>query len=46
MKILLSCHLPPLPKRPIDAHKTSAGSVCVVAGSYGTSAGEAHVSAQ
>ena len=44
MKILLSCHLPPLPKRPIDAHKTSAGSVCVIAGSYGM-AGAAYLAA-
>jgi NAD(P)H-hydrate epimerase len=35
LKPLFSPSLPPLPKRPLDAHKTSVGSVCVVAGSYG-----------
>ena len=35
LKPLFSPSLPPLPKRPVDAHKTSVGSVCVVAGSYG-----------
>ena len=35
MKPLFSPQLPRLPRRPIDAHKNSAGSVCVIGGSYG-----------
>lgn len=45
MKRLTSLDLPRLPKRPLDAHKGSAGRVLVVAGSYGM-AGAAYLAAQ
>jgi NAD(P)H-hydrate epimerase len=35
MQVIYSSGLPKLPKRAIDAHKSAAGSVCVIAGSYG-----------
>lgn len=44
LKHLTSLDLPRLPKRAIDAHKGSAGSVLVVAGSWGM-AGAAYLSA-
>jgi hydroxyethylthiazole kinase-like uncharacterized protein yjeF len=44
LKVLTSADLPRLPKRPVDAFKTSVGSVLVVAGSYGM-AGAAYLTA-
>jgi len=44
LKVLTSADLPRLPRRPIDAFKTSVGSVLVVAGSYGM-AGAAYLTA-
>lgn len=44
MKHLTSLDLAPLPRRPLDAHKGSAGKVLVVAGSWGM-AGAAYLGA-
>lgn len=44
LKVLTSGDLPQLPKRPLNAFKTSVGSVLIVAGSYGM-AGAAYLTA-